>query len=124
MCTVCACEGLYIGDKTDHGQVQALGQYFMPTLYPWGEAQGQMNLTPVRQGNRANIVEILCAVFISGLGHVDGTPACQSQGSWITATRPWGLTSCCRLLGMDKWSTSLSVSCFYSNHFTAVTGGC
>ena len=41
MCTVCACEGLYIGDKTDHGQVQALGQYFMPTLYPWGEAQGQ-----------------------------------------------------------------------------------
>lgn len=52
MCTVCAREGLYIRDRTDYGQVQALGQYFMPTPYPWGEAQSQMNLTPVRQDNR------------------------------------------------------------------------
>lgn len=114
--------------------MQTLGQSFIPTPYPWREAQSQMNLTGVRQGSRARAYstsgkartwdsEILRAVLNSGLGHMDGAPA----GARVRGSLQQDLgspTSCCCLLGVDKWSTSLSFLFLRHNHFSEVTGGC
>lgn len=115
--------------------MQTLGQSFMPTSYPWREAQSQMNLTSVRQGRAAGSrrstsgktrtwdSEILRAVLNSGLGHMDG--ALASQGSWITAARPWG-SNLMLLPTRDGQVVHIALSFLFlrSNHFNEVTGGC
>lgn len=99
----------------------ALGQSFVSTPYPWGEAQSQMNLTCVRQGvehrGRPGLGTRRSCVLCSALILDAGWGFCLSQGSWVTMAKSWSPISCCHYSG---WTSSPHL-CFLflqSNHFS------